>query len=215
MESGTKNGEKPNMDSIRISTDSMVKRRLDANINHFYEKFHFYQQFFFYILLYLTDLPEIVYHVFHTDIFLHRQQNRYVRLAIYTDPLTLISKKSSKRNFKKTEKVLDIRGFRFLPETFYLCIWVNKLSRYFQEYHILNWVSSCQNFQKQPSLYIFFPVLTSKYNFWGLVVENIVCFCCTKQLDVSSLMYRLFGHLLFWHRCNEYRSTYYTLILKS
>ena len=164
------------MDSIRISTDSMVKRRLDANINHFYEKFHFYKQFYFYILpFYLTDLPEIVYHVFHTDIFLHRQQNQYVRLAIYTDPLTLISKKSSKWKLKKTEKILDIRWFQLLPETFYLCIWVNKFSLFYrEEYDILNRVSSCQNFQKQPSLYIFFPVLTSKYNFWELVMENIV-----------------------------------------
>lgn len=84
---------------------------------------------------------------------------------------------------------MDIRGFRFLPETFHLCIWVNKLSLFYrEEYDILNRVSSCQNFQKQPSLYIFFPVLTSKYNFWELVMENIVCFCCTKQLDVLSLI---------------------------
>ena len=157
MERGTKNGEKPNMDSIRISTDSMVKRRLDANINHFYEKFHFYKQFYFYILLfYLTDLPEIVYHVFHTDIFLHRQQNRYVRLAIYTDRLTLISKKSSKRKLKKTEKIWIYGDSGFYQKHF---IYVYELtnSHYFIVKSTIFWIEYHHvKTSKNSLVYIFF-----------------------------------------------------------
>ena len=114
--------------------------------------------------------------------FSHRQQNRYVRLAIYTDPLTLISKKKFKYLKNPGENLHEKRGFRFLPVKCHLYIWVNKFSRFYRElYDIFNGASQCQNFQKFLDM---FPVLISKYNFWELVIEKIVQFCCNIQFDV-------------------------------
>ena len=70
-----------------LNTDWMAKKQLNVNsINRFYNYLKRNQN----SIIQLYDLTDLTLdHVFHTKLVAYCQQNRYVRLAIYTELFAL------------------------------------------------------------------------------------------------------------------------------